>query len=359
MTGMTNSMASSPFNGSFVTMEYPSGYTCTITNGTKTMTSPSGTTSYRFPIKDTGRWNITCTNDSKTKETYIDIGSTPSSYLFRFDNCVTFSSASSFDLSIIGSVKLWDGTIEYSTDRSTWQTWNGLTTLSSASVDGVHKLFVRGYGNTQITGPNVASNSGAWHFSGSGISISGDIRDLMDYTTNPTVGDYAYARLFGWKAPGDSAITDASGLVMSGPLSTDHCCYSLFTRCYGLVKPPKFPTTGTLGASCIEWAFWPDPDNSGDGSLEVLPAIYATVFNDYACFNMLNSQALIKISSTQTGDYQTPYRVPIDGTGSVGTDSLTNYFNGTGGTYTDAPVVNTTYYTSNVVDIDPPWLVAG
>jgi hypothetical protein len=57
----------------------------------------------------------------------------------------------------------------------------------------------------------------------------------------------------------------------------------------------------------------------------------------------------IKLSTTQTGDYQTSYRIPTTGTGSTATYAMTDMFTNTGGTFTGDPSINTTYYTSNTV----------
>jgi hypothetical protein len=57
----------------------------------------------------------------------------------------------------------------------------------------------------------------------------------------------------------------------------------------------------------------------------------------------------IKLSATQTGVYQTPYRIPTSGSGTTGTSSLSGMLVGTGGTINDTLAINTTYYTSNAV----------
>jgi hypothetical protein len=62
----------------------------------------------------------------------------------------------------------------------------------------------------------------------------------------------------------------------------------------------------------------------------------------YGCTN-------IKISTTQTGDYQTAYRIPTSGTGTTASNALVNMFYGTGGTFAGTPSINTPYYTSNKV----------
>ena len=47
---------------------------------------------------------------------------------------LTFKSPNSFTLAVNDTTKHWDGTLEYSTDASTWSTWNG-TTATNALTD--------------------------------------------------------------------------------------------------------------------------------------------------------------------------------------------------------------------------------
>lgn len=71
----------------------------------------------------------------------------------------------------------WDGTLYYSTDLKTWTEWDG-TQISS--VYG--KLYMRGIGNTVITGSWEVGFSGVWSFSGAcGIACTGNIENLLDY----------------------------------------------------------------------------------------------------------------------------------------------------------------------------------
>ena len=80
---------------------------------------------------------------------------------------LTFRSPSSFTLKVNDATKHWDGTLEYSTDASTWSTWDGTTTLSSATSDNKDILYLRGTGNTVITG---ASKNYKWVLTGSNIA---------------------------------------------------------------------------------------------------------------------------------------------------------------------------------------------
>lgn len=65
-------------------------------------------------------------------------------------------------------------------------------------------------------------------------------------------------------------------------------------------------------------------------------ATYASL----ACSYMYNGCKNIKMSATKTGNYTNEWKIE----GSAATDSFTGFFTGTGGTYTDAPTINTTYY---------------
>ena len=111
---------------------------------------------------------------------------------------LTFSSPSSFTLKVNDTTKHWDGILEYSTDTSTWSTWNGATTLSSATSRSDNVLYLRGTGNTVITGNN---NSYKWVLTGSDIACTGNIENLLDYATvesgnHPTMANYCYRYMF-------------------------------------------------------------------------------------------------------------------------------------------------------------------
>lgn len=119
-------------------------------------------------------------------------------------------------------------------------------------------------------------------------------------------------------------------------------CYgSMFQGCQFSV-PPALPAT-TLANYCYSSMF------SQCTNLICLPALPATTLANNCYGNMFYACSKIKLSTTQTGDYQTEYRIPTSGTGTVGSSSLNNMFNSTGGTFTGSPTINTTYYTSNTI----------
>lgn len=255
---------------------------------------------------------------------------------------ITFTSPTSFTLSIIGAVKLWDGIVEYSTDTDQWTEWDGLTTLTSGARNGEYVMYFRGTGNTILTGPNVATNKGAWHFAGSNISISGIAHDILDYRGNIQPGASALKQWFGWKSPGDTAIVSAENFIIPDPLSSNMCT-GMFSRCKGLVTPPKL-TAETMIDHCYESLFYQCE------ALEELPALPALTLANL-CYNTLFSGCTkIKMSTTQTGDYQNEYRIPIEGEGINATQATYNMFISTGGTYKGGLVpINQTLYTVNTV----------
>ncbi len=183
---------------------------------------------------------------------------------------LTFSSPSSFTLAVNDATKHWDGTLEYSTDTSTWSTWDGATTLSSATSGSDNVLYLRGIGNTVITGN---SNSYKWVLTGSNIACTGNIENLLDYETvksgaHPTMADYCYAYMF----------RDCTGLTQAPALPATtmkgHCYYYMFQGCTSLTQAPALPAT-TLAPYCYEYMFY------GCTSLTQAPALPATTVAIY------------------------------------------------------------------------------
>ena len=52
----------------------------------------------------------------------------------------------------------------------------------------------------------------------------------------------------------------------------------------------------------------------------------------------------MKLSSTQTAEYKTAFRIPTSGTATSATYALYSMFDNTGGTFRGTPSINTTYY---------------
>ena len=111
----------------------------------------------------------------------------------------------------------------------------------------------------------------------------------------------------------------------------------MFSGCTGLTASPALPAT-TLAGYCYYYMF------SGCTGLTAAPELPATTLANFCYANMFYNCKKIKLSSSKTGEYTQGYRIPTAGTGTEGTNSLTSMFSGSGGTFTDTPSINTTYY---------------
>ena len=180
----------------------------------------------------------------------------------------------------ISAPKNWDGKIEY-TNGSGWKTWDG-SAIASGEIENNHCIYLRGIRNTKITGVN--SNNAKWNISGTNIACNGDIDRLLDYSA-----------------------------VKSGkrPTMASYCYAYMFSGCTNLTTVPSLPAT-TLTANC-----------------------YAYMFQ--RCKK-------IKLSTTASSTYTKPYRIPKSGAGTKKPTSMDGMFGYTGGTFTGAPEINTTYY---------------
>ena len=222
----------------------------------------------------------------KTEQGYIDI---PSFVLAPFKpagkSYLTFSSPNKFILGINGMTKHWDGTLEYFASNDTWTIWDGISNLSAVYNGSKYVLYLRGTGNTVITGSSNTNYK--WVLTGADIACVGNIENLLDYTT-----------------------------VESGahPTMANYCYTGMFYGCTSLTEAPSLPAT-TLAANC-----------------------YANMF--YGCTSL-------KLSSTKTDEYTQEYRIPSSGNGTIAANALSNMFSLTGGTFTGNPSINTTYYLSS------------
>lgn len=255
--------------------------------------------------------------------------------MLRQNLYLTFRSPNSFTLAVYDATKHWDGTLEYSTDTSTWSTWNGTTTLSSAPSGSKNALYLRGTGNTVITG----SSDSRWVITGVDVACVGNIETLLDYAIvksgeHPKMANYCYRYMF----RGCTSLTQAPELPAMTLASS---CYSaMFNGCTSLTQAPALSAT-TLEEYCYSAMF------QGCTSLTEAPALPATTLMKGCYQYMFSDCAGLKLSSAQTGEYTVAYRIPSSGTGTTATNALTNMFTSTGGTFTGTPEINMTYYLSN------------
>ena len=207
---------------------------------------------------------------------------------------LSFIGNEDFTLKTYKTTKNWDGTLQYSTNGSTWNTWNG-TEISSADS----KLYLRGTGNTKITG---SSYNYKFVFTGTDalkIVCKGNIENLLDYETvsaggHPIMSNYCYYYMFNdctslTKAPALPATTLAVG------------CYGyMFSGCTSLTTAPSLPAT-TLAVNCYMFMF------NGCTSLTTAPALPATTMAENCYQDMfVNCTALITapaLPATTLADY--------------------------------------------------------
>ena len=227
---------------------------------------------------------------------------------------LTFSSPNSFTLKVNDATKHWDGTLEYSTNTSTWSTWDGTTTLSSTTSGNDNVLYLRGIGNTKIIGSDRTDYG--WVLTGSGIKCTGNIENILDYEivnsgSHPSMARHCYTGMFYnctalTQAPalpattlsnscyrrmfyGCTSLTKAPAL----PATTlaDNCYYAMFCNCTSLTKAPALPAT-TLIRFCYSNMF------QGCTSLIQAPTLPATTLDEYCYANMFQGcTALIQAPS--------------------------------------------------------------
>ena len=216
-------------------------------------------------------------------------------------NYITFTGETS-EFTLQATNKKWDGTVQWSTDLTNWTTLTGTEAMQSVGK----KLYLRGKDNTTFC--NVSNYSGVeWQLSAK-AGCSGNIQALLDYENPPT------------------------------SIPASNCYFAMFKNCTNLTSAPSLLAT-TLTSACYYHMFY------GCTSLTSLPELPATTLSDACYFGMFGNCTGIKLSTTQTAEYKTSWRIPSSGTipsepSSWGHDM----FNGTGGTFTGDPSINTTYY---------------
>lgn len=112
----------------------------------------------------------------------------------RITNYLTFSSPNPFSISV--ATPGWNGKLYYSKDTKTWVKWTG-NEVNATEADGTYALYFRGTRSTKIAG----GSSNKWTLSGSNISCTDNIENLLDYETveagqHPTMADYCYSYMF-------------------------------------------------------------------------------------------------------------------------------------------------------------------
>ena len=214
----------------------------------------------------------------KTEKGYIDASIfAPAQFKPEGKSYLTFSSPKSFTLKVNDSTKHWNGILEYFSADKVWAVWDGTTILSAYNNDGEYVLYLRGTGNTVITGNN---SNYRWILTGFDIACIGNIENLLDYTivesgNHPTMTTYCYYYMFYHC----TSLTQAPAL----PATTlsSYCYNSMFFGCTSLTKAPTLPAT-TLADDCY-FAMFRDCT-----SLTQAPALPATTLAKNCYFGMFH-----------------------------------------------------------------------
>ena len=217
----------------------------------------------------------------KTEQGYIDASIfAPAQFKPEGKSYLTFSSPKSFTLKVNNATKNWDGTIEYFSADKVWTVWDGTTILSAYNNDGEYVLYLRGTGNTKITGrtANGANDTYRWVLTGSDIACVGNIENLLDYATvesgqHPTMAEACYVYMFF----GCTSLTQAPTLTAT--TLADYCYCGMFVRCTSLTQAPVLPAI-TLSKGCYQDMFF------GCTSLTQAPTLTATTLADYCYADM-------------------------------------------------------------------------
>lgn len=296
------------------------------------------------------------------------------------NDSILFYSPQPFTMKVV-TQKQWNGTLYYSTDHETWNEWTGAS-IEAVKNGILYKIYLKGENCTKLCG----TEAGSFQFIGASIKCIGNFTYLIP--ANATLSNYAFEYLF--KGCGNvdfDIILPYETLSQSCYLSMFENCtsmqkapdlpavtvpsgayYDMFRGCTALVNPPVINAEDVGANGCYEMFFGCNNlKNSpvlkvstiGSGgfarmfyycySLETIPALYSLTLSNTCYQYMFNGCSKIKISATQTGDYQNEYRIPHTGEGTAGTNSMQGMFTSTGGTFMGNPTINTTYYTSNTI----------
>ena len=181
------------------------------------------------------------------------------------------------DFTLKAKNKEWDGTVEYSTDKNTWSTWDG-SEISSANK----KLYLRGKNNTKFY-----TSKGVQFVLSKKAGCYGNINTLLDYENPPTaLASDCYNSMF----YSCTSLTTAPALPATTLASN---CYNIMFRgCKSLTTAPELPAT-TLATRCYNSMFL------GCTSLTTAPALPATTLASncyssmfYGCTSLTTAPAL-------------------------------------------------------------------
>lgn len=267
-------------------------------------------------------------------------------------DCLTFTGESS-DFTLQATRKCWSGTLEWSTDHTTWTTLTGTEAMQSVNK----KLYLRGKGNTAFVeyGEDGAENTGVvWRLSAR-TKCYGNIQTLLDWETPPTnVDSECYLKMFygcgnlitAPELPATTLSDDCYKMMFDGctglvaapelPATTvAYGCYrAMFADCTNLITAPELPAT-TVESHCYMSMF------SGCTALTSAPELPATTLKHYCYYYMFSGCRALKINESSGNKIFTYSTAPEEGLNPI---EVSGMFNNTGGSFTGTPKLGNTYY---------------
>lgn len=228
-----------------------------------------------------------------------------------------------------------DVSLETSTDGTNWSSYTFWTTITLSNVGD--KVYWR---NTSETTTTFSTDQYLYYYFSMtwSIAASGDITSLINKNLTTTLNwDYTFLNLFNWC----TSLTSTPKLPAT--TITSYCYYQMFYWCSSLVTLTELPAT-TVYNYCYFNMF---RDCTNLEQIAKLPALDSSP--NYCYNSMFRNCSKIKLSTTQTGEYQTEYRIPTTWTWTTSTNGTRYIFNNTWWSWAWTPSINTTYYTSNTV----------
>lgn len=249
------------------------------------------------------------------------------------DNSIVFYSRAPFQLYSANQQVNWDGTIWYSTDASTWTTWNG-TAITAAALKKWYVLYLRGQGNHVLTGTYSTEDETIlspyrWILQNNGelITCKGNLQNLINNANEPMQnGGLSYLFSFNTNLDCDIILPNAmaddlyAGMFMNctalthaptltHPTVSRNAYNSMFKNCMNLHTPPIIQSHTIEYRACASMF-------SGCTQLTATPDLSTITILDYAsfeyafynCYNLTTITALPSITEAHPYCYRNMFQ---------------------------------------------------
>ena len=230
----------------------------------------------------------------------------------------------------------WDGNMYYSQDGVNWTLWDGSPIYASNTYSSKYQLYIRGEGNTVVTGSDNTDHCWQVWYDGYDaeyprMKITGNIMNLLDWQSvqagiEPYMAPYCFSYLFyknHFYGLNDRCLPKLPALslssycysnmfyacefeqvseiiVLPATVAAQSCYRGMFSYCTGLYYAPELPAT-TLASYCYAYMF--DHCTSLRRAPELPAATLATYCYQSMFENCTNLTAPPVLSSTNLAPY--------------------------------------------------------